>query len=102
MAPAPTIPAHAANRSSPRRRPLTTRPQPLGRSPPCLPVDLVRGEHGSFAADALRRAGARHDDAAETRANSAAHVLLHRHLEERLPTGGRRSGRIDLAGATLP
>ena len=42
-----------------------------------------------------------HDDAAEARPDRAAHVLLHRHLEERLAAGRRRADRVGLAAAAL-
>src|SRR5258707_7332339 len=71
-------------------------------SPAGFPVDLVGCEYRAFTTDPLWCPRARHDDAAEACANRAAHVLLHRDLEERLPASGRRSGRIDLARAAFP
>ena len=46
--------------------------------------------------------GGRHDDAAEARADRAAHVLLHRDLEECLPPRLRRAGGDRPPGAALP
>src|SRR3954468_3329090 len=57
--------------------------------PRALPVDLFGCEDGPLAADALGRAGRRHHDTAKACTDGTAHVLLHRDLEERLPTRHR-------------
>jgi hypothetical protein len=64
------------------------------------PCDLLGREHRSLPADA-QRALDTDDGAAKARANGAAHRLLHRYLQERLATGGRRTERVGLAAAPL-
>src|SRR5829696_1332349 len=81
-----------------RRFAFTGRPS----LPAALPLELLGGEHRALAADPLRRALRVHHDAAETRADSATHVLLHRDLEEGLSSRLRRSGGEWPPGAPLP
>src|SRR5436190_499501 len=70
--------------------------------PRSVPGDLLGGEDGTLAADPLRRPGRAHHHAAEARSDGAAHVLLHRDLQECLPTGLRRTDCRDLARTPLP
>ena len=82
----------------PARDDPSTSPSSLGLTTSAsVPGDLLGGEDRTLAADALRRPGRAHDDAAEAGPDRAAHVLLHRHLEERLAPRGRRADGIDLA-----
>ena len=62
-------------------------------SPGVLPGDLLGGEDRAFAADPLWDARRAHHHAPEACSDGAAHVLLHRDLEEGLAAG---SGRADL------
>src|SRR5690349_14124465 len=66
----------------------------IDRSPARVPGNLVGGEHGSLATDPLGRPVGPEDHAAQARSHSAAHVLLHGDLQERLPPGGRGAGRV--------
>ena len=84
---------------------------PGGRHDPPLRLHRPQPPSQSISSDAKTgpsrqtRCGVpdgRHDDAAEAGPDGAAHPLLHRHLEERLPARGGRAGRVRLPGAALP
>ena len=79
-----------------------SRPCRASRSGPgTIPGDLLGREDRSLATDPLRDAGGAHDHAPEARPDRAAHVLLHRDLQERLASGRRGADGVDLAGAAL-